>query len=80
MTLAARLAQQTGATVVLAVAQRLSWGRGYRIHLSELAQPLSLDLDSAVQQINQEMEHLIQQYPEQYLWAYNRYKSPRTEA
>ena len=80
MTLAARLAQQTGATVVLAVAQRLSWGRGYRIHLSELAQPLSLDLDSAVQQINQEMEHLIQQYPEQYLWAYHRYKSPRTEA
>jgi KDO2-lipid IV(A) lauroyltransferase len=80
MTLAARLAQQTGATVVLAVVERLSWGRGYRIHLSELTQPLAADLDSSVQQINQEMERLIQQHPQQYLWAYNRYKTPRTEA
>jgi KDO2-lipid IV(A) lauroyltransferase len=29
MTLAARLALQTGATVVLARCERLSWGRGF---------------------------------------------------
>ena len=79
MTLAARLAQQTGAAVVLAAVERLSWAKGYRIHLSGLTEPLSADLDLAVQQINHEMEHLIRQYPKQYLWAYNRYKSPRTE-
>jgi KDO2-lipid IV(A) lauroyltransferase len=31
-------------------------------------------------QINQAMEHLIRQCPEQYLWGYARYKQPRAEA
>ena len=29
----ARLAQQTGARILLAWGERLAWGRGYRIHL-----------------------------------------------
>ncbi len=80
MTLAARLVQQTNAVVVLVIVERLSWGRGYRVHLAELAHPLAADLDSAVQQINGEMERLIARFPEQYLWAYNRYKAPRSGA
>ena len=80
MTLAARLAQQTGAAVVLVRCERLSWGRGFVTHFEPLAEPLSPDLEGAVAQINQAMEHLIRQCPEQYLWGYGRYKQPRADA
>ena len=80
MTLAARLAQQTGAAVVLARCERVPWGRGYVTHFEPLSAPLSADMDQAVLQINQAMEHLIRQCPEQYLWGYGRYKQPRGEA
>jgi Kdo2-lipid IVA lauroyltransferase/acyltransferase len=79
MTLAARLVQQTGATVLVAWAERLSWGGGFCIHVRELVQPLSSDLDTAVLQINQAMEQLIRECPQQYLWGYARYKQPRQE-
>ena len=79
MTLAARLAQQTGAAVVLARCERLPWGRGYVTHFAPLPEPLSEQLDTATLQINQAMEHLIRQCPEQYLWGYARYKQPRAE-
>ena len=80
MTLAVRLAQQTGAAVVLVRCERLSWGRGFVTHFEPMAQPLSDQLDLAVVQINQAMEHLIRQCPEQYLWGYARYKQPRVDA
>ncbi len=80
MTLAVRLAQQTGAAVVLARCERLPWGRGYVTHFEPLPAPLSADMDQALLQINQAMEHLIRQCPEQYLWGYGRYKQPRGEA
>lgn len=80
MTLAARLAQQTGAAVVLARCERLPWGRGYVTHFEPLPAPLSANMDQALLQINQAMEHLIRQCPEQYLWGYGRYKKPRAEA
>jgi KDO2-lipid IV(A) lauroyltransferase len=70
MTLAARLAAQTGARVVLIWGERLAWGRGYRLHTSTLGHELSPDLDVAVVQINQR--------PGQYLWGYARYKGPRS--
>ncbi len=80
MTLAARLAQQTGAAVVLARCERQSGGRGFVLYLEPLAAPLSRDLETAVLQINQGMEHVIRQCPEQYLWGYGRYKQPRADA
>ena len=79
MTLAARLVQQTGAAVVLIWGERLSWGRGYRLHLRALGHHLSPDLDIAVIQINQAMERLILECPQQYLWGYARYKQPRAD-
>lgn len=79
MTLAARLAQQTGAAVVLARCEREPWGRGYVLYLEELSVPLSDSLDAAVRQINEAMERVIRQCPEQYLWGYGRYKQPRGE-
>ncbi|MFY3385009.1 lysophospholipid acyltransferase family protein [Paracidovorax sp. MALMAid1276] len=80
MTLAVRLAQQTGAAVVLARCERLPWGRGYVTHFEPLPAPLSDDMAQAVLQINQAMEHLIRQCPAQYLWGYGRYKQPRVDA
>jgi len=80
MTLAVRLAQQTGAAVVLARCERLPRGRGFVTHFEPLPAPLDERLEAAVLQINQAMEHLIRQCPEQYLWGYARYKQPRAEA
>jgi KDO2-lipid IV(A) lauroyltransferase len=77
MTLAARLANQTGAQLVLIWGERLPWGRGYRLHTSTLGHALSPDLEVAVVQINQAMERLVAQRPGQYLWGYARYKQPR---
>ncbi len=76
MTLSARLAQQTGAAVLLVWGERLAWGRGYRLHFSALDAPLSMDVSQAVLQINQAMERVVRQCPAQYLWGYARYKQP----
>lgn len=80
MTLAVRLAQQTGAAIVLVRCERLSWGRGFVAHFESLSAPLAAEADAAVLQINQAMEHLIRQNPDQYLWGYARYKQPRGES
>jgi KDO2-lipid IV(A) lauroyltransferase len=77
MTLAARLAAQTGAQVVLIWGERLPWGQGYRLHTGALGHDLSPELEVAVVQINQAMERLVLQRPGQYLWGYARYKQPR---
>jgi KDO2-lipid IV(A) lauroyltransferase len=80
MTLAARLSAQTGATVLVGFGERLSFGRGYVLHIHPLKQALSDDLDTAVLQMNVEMEALIRRCPTQFLWGYGRYKQPRKEA
>ena len=79
MTLSARLALQTGATVLLAWGERLPWGRGYVVHVAPLQQDLSDDMAQAAAHINRAMEQLIAQAPSQYLWGYARYKAPREE-
>lgn len=80
MTLAARLAAQTGATVLVGWGERLPWGRGYKLHFHELNPGLDGDLEAAVRRMNGEMETLIRACPAQYLWGYGRYKEPRKEA
>ena len=80
MTLAARLALQTGAKLMVIWGERLPWGQGYRIHASELSTPEAADVDGLVLQINQAMERLILSRPDQYLWGYARYKQPRQES
>lgn len=80
MTLSARLAQQTGATVLMAWGERLSLGRGYRVHVQPLATELPADGAQALMVINQALQDLIETCPQQYLWGYARYKQPRQEA
>ena len=80
MTLSVRLAQQTGAAVLMAWGERLPWGRGYRVHVQPLATALPADAAQAAGVINEALEALIQQCPQQYLWGYARYKQPRVDA
>ena len=84
MTLAARLAQQTGATVLLAWGERLPRGAGFALHFMPLDEPLPTGGEAAQAEsaavVNRAMERLIRQRPEQYLWGYDRYKAPRPQA
>lgn len=74
MTLSGRLAQTSGATVLLAYAERLPRGQGYALRF----EPLPLDFAKSVPlQINAALERVIAISPAQYLWSYNRYKIPR---
>ena len=77
MTLSARLALQSGAPVLFAWGERLTWGRGYVVHVRPMREALSSDMVEAATQINAAMETLILAQPEQYLWGYARYKQPR---
>jgi KDO2-lipid IV(A) lauroyltransferase len=80
MTLAARLAQQTGATTLLIWGERLPGGKGYVVRISSLTEPLPEDANAQAESaavVNRAMERLIAQCPQQYLWGYHRYKQPR---
>jgi Kdo2-lipid IVA lauroyltransferase/acyltransferase len=73
MTLVGRLAESSGATVLMAYAERLPGGAGYVIHIT----PLELNPEEPVaRQINASLEQVIRACPTQYLWGYNRYKTP----
>jgi KDO2-lipid IV(A) lauroyltransferase len=80
MTLAARLATQTGAQIVLVWGERLPMGRGFVVHVHQLDKPLSADVTAGTLQINEAMQSLVLQMPQQYLWGYARYKAPRSGA
>jgi KDO2-lipid IV(A) lauroyltransferase len=71
MTLAQRLQSATGAAVIMAFAERLSAGRGFRLHLMPLP-PEDLEVGA----LNAAVEQLVRRCPAQYLWSYNRYKVP----
>lgn len=71
MTLAGKLAEKTGATVIMAFGERLANGQGYKIHLTKVDSIASPTL------LNQAIEQQIKQHPVQYLWRYNRYKMRR---
>jgi KDO2-lipid IV(A) lauroyltransferase len=70
MTLPLRLAQASGAVVVLAVGERLGAGKGWHIHFERLAGAPTPEA------LNAAMERCILRIPAQYLWGYNRYKRP----
>lgn len=84
MTLAAKLALQSGAALVPVLAERLAGGQGYRMRFLPPVPGLDdrpqLDLQEIVQRINQTNEAMVLSLPGQYLWAYPRYKQPRPVA
>ncbi len=84
MTLASRLAAQTGCEVLLITVQRRVRGAGYEIHVHALPEPLpaptgddaAWTLASATV-LNRAMQWQIARLPSQYLWGYHRFKQPR---
>ncbi len=81
MTLAARLALQTGAVLLPVSCERLAFGRGYIVKIFPAVEvPANSDLLPTVTRINQAIETIVLSQPGQYLWGYGRYKSPRQEA
>jgi KDO2-lipid IV(A) lauroyltransferase len=80
MTLLPRLVQQTGAAVLLCWCERLKGGR-FRVHVSPWDPPSLRDPqatpEAMAQAMNQIVESLVRSCPEQYLWGYDRHKSPR---
>ncbi|OXR48982.1 lipid A biosynthesis lauroyl acyltransferase [Pusillimonas sp. T2] len=76
MTLAGKLAAQTGVAVILTAGERLPHGQGWRIHYVRLPDPLPANPADQALLINEAMEALIRRFPTQYLWSYKRYKVP----
>ena len=76
MTLVGRLQKTTGATVLLAFAERLPHGRGYVLRIEPMPESLPDDKVQAAAALNLAVEGLVKQCPAQYLWSYNRYKVP----
>ncbi len=74
MTLVHRLAESTGAQIVLLYSERLPGGAGYKGYAQ--AMPPRLEGESPTRHLNRALEMLIRRCPEQYLWSYNRYKVP----
>ena len=70
MTLASKLAQKSGAQVLMAFGERLPNGRGYHIHIS----PIAEGGINTPELLNQEIEKTISRCPSQYMWVYDRYK------
>jgi len=71
MTLASKLAEKTGATIIMAFGERLAKGNGYTLHLT------SVDSIATPELLNQAIEAQIAKSPNQYYWNYNRYKVSR---
>jgi KDO2-lipid IV(A) lauroyltransferase len=91
MTLAARLALQSGAVLLPVSCERLSSGRGYAIKIWPPVEvdtvnktvpggTVKPDLLTVVTRINAAIEAIVLSQPGQYLWGYGRYKTPRQES
>lgn len=75
MTLLPRLAKRTDATVLFVFAKRLPHSRGFQIVIRQPERDIAkLSLPDALQTMNDAIESLIREAPEQYWWTYKRFK------
>jgi KDO2-lipid IV(A) lauroyltransferase len=77
MTLAARLTEVAGVKTFFYCGEILPKGQGFRLHFLEPDPPVAGDTRARVAAINRNVEKLALRHPDQYLWGYNRYKTPR---
>lgn len=77
VTLPGKLAAPGDVPVILAAGERLPRGQGWRVHYVRVPGPLPESAEAQAALFNAAMETLIRRFPEQYLWSYNRYKTPR---
>ncbi|MCI5850477.1 MAG: lysophospholipid acyltransferase family protein [Sutterellaceae bacterium] len=75
MTLPLRLAKQFDALKIVAWGRRID-GWGWEVGARLWDEPLTGDLLKDAGLMNRQLEEVIRQFPEQYLWSYNRYKRP----
>lgn len=76
MTLLPRLAAKSGATVLVSYAERLTWGRGYRLHFLPCdAAIYERDAVVAATALNAAVEAAVRQCPSQYQWSYKRFRT-----
>lgn len=81
MTLLPRLAQKSGAAVIYCFAERLSWGRGFRLHFIPAPEVASSDMQVAATAVNAAVEKCVRLAPAQYQWSYKRFRTrPAGEA
>ncbi len=69
-TLLYRLADSSGARLLLFRCERLSWGRGYRLVIEPLPE-LPAETDQAMRVVNHALEDMVRRLPAQYLWSYD---------
>jgi KDO2-lipid IV(A) lauroyltransferase len=74
-TLAPKLARREDVACFLAYGRRLPRGEGYGIVLRPY--PAALPGETPARTLNRALEELVRECPGQYLWGYNRYKTPR---
>jgi KDO2-lipid IV(A) lauroyltransferase len=82
MVFLARLAAKSCAPIVFVWCERLSWGRGYRLHFRATPEAARSDrIDEAVTATNLAVEQCVRECPEQYQWSYRRFRTrPEGEA
>ena len=70
-----RMARRTGAPVVFFWCERLPRGQGYHLHFRAAPREIaSADLAVAAGAMNGTVERLVRESPQQYQWAYRRFK------
>ncbi|SEQ26850.1 KDO2-lipid IV(A) lauroyltransferase [Solimonas aquatica] len=71
--LVSKLAARSGAPVWFCIAERLPRAAGYRLHLLPAPAAVS-DPEQGVAALNAAVEDVIRRWPQQYWWAYRRYR------
>ncbi len=74
MTLLVKLAKKNNANVILTWAERLSFGRGFKLNLEPVDITSSDNEIENLNYMNSVIENLVSIKPEQYLWSYKRFK------
>lgn len=70
-----RVASRLGATILLAFAERLPRGAGYRIHIRPGSREIAGgDLLAGARALSRDVESLVRTAPAQYLWSYKRFR------
>jgi len=74
MTLLVKLAKKNNANVILTWAERLSFGRGFKLNLEPVDITSSDNEIENLNHMNSVIENIVSIKPEQYLWSYKRFK------
>ena len=77
ITLVQRMQAIRNSPILTVGLERLPKGQGYYVHVIPMKEMLSEVPELAAAQMNRALEDMIRKMPTQYLWGYNRYKSPR---